>query len=266
MPFSTNNGVRLHWESEGDGSPILLVMGHTYSSAMWYPVVPALAAGHRVIRFDNRGTGKSDTTRHVTVQQLADDAIAVMDAAGIRKAHVFGVSMGGVIVLDLAMRHPERVTSLIVGCSGMLTADKPRAPAIVRLLYHLPKGLLKRLVTPRRADKGYGSAATVGAIATDMAAIDNDTYTKRGVIAQAEAIANYTTARDAVAKLTVPSLVLHGDQDLLVPIAWGEELAQTLPNSSFVRFEGAGHNFLIARGDEAIAAVLEFVQRVDEKT
>jgi pimeloyl-ACP methyl ester carboxylesterase len=264
MPFTTNNDARLHWESQGEGTAILLVMGHSYSSAMWYPVMPALTAQHRVIRFDNRGTGQSDTTRHTTVQELADDALAVMDAAGVQKAHVFGVSMGGVIVLDLAMRHPERVASLIVGCSGMLTADKPRAPAIVRLLYHLPAWLLKRLTTPRRGGKGYGSAAPADAIATDIATIGNDKSTKRGLIAQAEAMANYTTTREAVAKLTMPLLVLHGDEDSLVPFKWGEELAQALPNASFVRLDGAGHNFFIARGDEANRAVLDFIRRVDE--
>jgi pimeloyl-ACP methyl ester carboxylesterase len=264
MAFTTNNGVRLHWQSEGGGTPILLVMGHRYSSAMWYPVMPAFTAQHRVVRFDNRGTGQSDTTQRVSVQELADDAIAVMDAAAVEKAHIFGVSMGGVIVQDIAMRYPERVRSLIVGCSGMLTADKPRAPAIVRLFYRLPNGLLKLLFTPRGADKGYGSAAPADAIAFDMATSDADKFTKRGVIAQARAIANYRTSHEDVAKLTMPALVLHGDEDKLVPFKWGEELAQQLPNATFVRLEGAGHNFFIAQGEKANRAVLDFVRRVDE--
>lgn len=264
MAFTTHNGVRLHWQSEGDGTPILLVMGHRYSSAMWYPVMPAFTAEHRVIRFDNRGTGQSDTTRDVTVQELADDAFVVMDAAGVDKAHIFGVSMGGVIVQDMAMRHPERVHSLIVGCSGMLTADKPRAPAILRLLYRLPDWFLKLLFAPRGADKGYGSAASAAAIAFDRKTSDADAFTKPGVIAQARAIANYTTTREAVAKLTMPALVLHGDEDKIVPFKWGEELAQQLPNATFVRLEGAGHNFFIAQGEKAKRAVLDFVRRVDE--
>src|SRR5580658_7705572 len=98
MPFTENDGVRLHWDEQGSGTPILLVMGHRYSSAMWYPAIPALAAEHRVIWFDNRGTGESDTAPKVTLPQLAADALAVMDAAGVADAHIYGVSMGGVIV------------------------------------------------------------------------------------------------------------------------------------------------------------------------
>jgi 3-oxoadipate enol-lactonase len=76
MPFADNNGVRLHWQEQGQGSPILLIMGHRYSSAMWYPILPALAAEHRVIWFDNRGTGESDATRKATIDELAGDALA----------------------------------------------------------------------------------------------------------------------------------------------------------------------------------------------
>jgi pimeloyl-ACP methyl ester carboxylesterase len=265
MPFTQNNGAKLHWESRGEGTPILLVMGHRFSSAMWYPVLPALTAKHRVIWFDNRGTGESDTTRNVTVQQMADDAIAVMDAAGVAKAHIFGVSMGGVIVQDVAIRHRDRVISLIVGCSGMLTPDKPRAPSIVRLLYWLPNWVLKLLLAARRGDSGYGSAAPADAVRADMAMLEKDKFTRPGVIAQAKAMAGYSTTKEAIAGLTMPALVIHGDEDAVVPFKWGEELAATLPNSRFVRVPGAGHNFFIAGGAAVDQAVLDFVAGVDAK-
>src|ERR1700761_1044899 len=134
MPFIERDGVKIHWEAQGEGTPVLLVMGHRYSSALWYPILPALAARHRIIMLDNRGTGRSGASRSVTVEAMADDAVAVMDAAGGDTAHIFGVSMGGILVEDIALRHPGRVRSLIVGCSGMLTADKPRTNAVIRLL------------------------------------------------------------------------------------------------------------------------------------
>jgi len=264
MPFTTRNGARLHWEAQGAGTPVLLVMGHRYSSALWYPILPALAEKHRVITFDNRGTGESDTTRGTTIADYADDAVAVMDAAGVERAHIFGVSMGGVIVEDLAMRHPERVLSLLVGCTGILSADKPRMPAIARMLYYLPEPLLKILfASRRRGDHGYGSAAPLDAVAYDQAMIAKDKFTVPGVVAQAKAIAGYCTTKDAVARLTMPSLVLHGDEDLAVPFKWGEELAATLPNSRLVKFSGAGHNFLVADQKKAIAEVLGFLESVD---
>jgi pimeloyl-ACP methyl ester carboxylesterase len=263
MPFTTRNGARLHWEAQGSGTPVLLVMGHRYSSALWYPILPALAAKHRVISFDNRGTGESDTTRGMTIADYADDAIAVMDAAGVARAHIFGVSMGGVIVQDLAMRHPERVVSLLVGCSGILSADKPRMPAIMRTLYYLPSLVLKILLSSRRSDQGYGSAAPKDAIARDQAVLATDKCTVPGAIAQAKAIAGYNTTKQAVARLTMPSLVLHGDEDLAVPFKWGEELAATLPSSRFVKFAGAGHNFLVADQKKAVAEILGFLESAD---
>ena len=264
MPFATNKGVRLHWDEKGQGTPVLLVMGHRYSSAMWYPMIPALAAEHRVVWFDNRGTGQSDAPRKATVEDLANDAFAVMDAAGIERAHLFGVSMGGGVVLEMAMRQPQRAISLIPGCTGMLTAEKSRTPAFVRALYYLPPSILKLLMN-RRGDHGYGSAATPEAIAADQAVLSKDKLSVPGVVVQAAAIAGYCTTKEAVAKLTMPSLVLHGDEDSTVPFQWGVELAETLPNSRFVKFEGAGHNFFVARGDEARQIVGDFIREVDER-
>lgn len=263
MAFTENNGVRIHWQERGTGSPILLVMGHRYSSAMWYPLLDALAAKHRVIWFDNRGTGESDTAKGFAVSDMTDDALAVMDAAGLERAHVFGVSMGGVIVLDLAVRAPQRMISLIVGCSGILSADKPRAPKWVLALYYLPPFLLKLLTPSRRGDKGYGRAATKEQIAFDMAVLAKDRFTVPGVVAQAVAVRNHLQTHDAVAAVTAPSLVLHGDEDSLVPIKWGEELAAALPNCTFVRFEGAGHNFPVAARDKVMEALDAFLDGVD---
>lgn len=263
MPFTENNGVRLHWDEAGSGTPILLVMGHRYSSKMWYPAIAALAAEHRVIWFDNRGTGETDTTPKVTVREMAADALAVMDAAGVRRAHIYGVSMGGVIVQEVAFLQPDRLVSLIVGCSGALTADKPRAPAFMRLLYYLPPSLLQLLTPSRGGDKGYGAAATPQAIAADLAVLAKDKFTTKGVIAQAAAMADYRVTLEAVAGLTMPALVLHGDEDSLVPIKWGEELAQILPQGRFVRIPGAGHNYMVAAPDMANRAVLDFTREID---
>jgi pimeloyl-ACP methyl ester carboxylesterase len=263
MPFANNDGVRLYWQAEGEGSPVLLVMGHRYSSKLWYPALPALTAEHRVIWFDNRGTGESITTRRVTIEELASDALAVMDAAGADRAHVFGVSMGGVISLELALQQPRRVTSLVLGCTGVLTPDKPRMPAVLRGLYYLPPAVLKLLQPNRRGDQGYGSAATPERIAFDLAMLANDRFTVRGLVAQAAAIAGYSTTAEQVAGLTMPALVLHGDEDSVVPFAYGAELAETLPDSRFVKLEGAGHNFMVAAGDTANAAVLDFLGGVD---
>jgi 3-oxoadipate enol-lactonase len=263
MPFVDNKGVRLHWDEQGQGSPILLIMGHRYSSALWYSILPALAAQHRVIWFDNRGAGQSGATKRVSVQELAGDALAVMDAAGVERAHIFGVSMGGVIAQELALLQPQRVRSLMLGCTGLLSAEKPRAPEIVTLLYHLPPQVMSMVLRRNGANHGYGAAASPEAVAYDQAMVAKDIHDRSGLAAQARAMLHYRTTKQAVAGLTMPALVLHGDEDSVVPFSYGEELAATLPNSQFVRLEGAGHNFLVARGEQSAAAVLDFVRGVD---
>ncbi|MDP1631912.1 MAG: alpha/beta hydrolase [Caulobacter sp.] len=266
MAFTQNKGVRIHWQARGAGTPLLLVMGHRYSSALWYPLLDALAAKHRVIWFDNRGTGETDTVKGFAVSDMTDDALAVMDAAGVERAHVFGVSMGGVIVLDLAVRAPERVISLTVGASGILSAEKPRMPKILLALYYLPPSILKRLTPSRDGDQGYGSAASADQIAFDLAVLAKDRFTVSGVVAQAAAVAGHVQTAEAVAAVTLPSLVLHGGDDSLVPIKWAEELAATLPNSAFVTLEGAGHNFMVAAREETLRALDAFIDRVDNAT
>jgi pimeloyl-ACP methyl ester carboxylesterase len=237
-------------------------MGHRYSAAMWYPLLPRLTAQHRVIWLDNRGTGESDAPRNFTVADMARDALAVMDAAGVPQAHVFGVSMGGGIALELAMQQPDCVTSLILGCTALFTADKPRAPAWILPLYYLPSGFIRALL-PRTNNRGYGSAASAEAIARDEAMSAKDKRSTAGVVAQAKAVRAHSTTHAAAARLTMPTLVMHGDEDALVPFAWGEEIAATIPGARFVRFAGAGHNFIVAGGEKAGDEVLRFLVDVD---
>jgi pimeloyl-ACP methyl ester carboxylesterase len=260
MPFVERDGCRMHWESVGAGSPVLLIMGAVYSSRMWYPTVPALSRGHRVITFDNRGTGRSTATRRASIGDMARDALAVLDAAGERTAHVYGVSLGGVVALDLALQAPDRVRSLVLGCTGILSADKPRAPRWINLMLR---------VTPRRAlvaRASYGSACPPERAAADRAVLARDVAMRRALVAQQDALRAYAADPAAIAKLAMPALVLHGTEDPLVPIAWGRELVQTLPNSRIVTYDGAGHNYVAEMGERPNEDVSAFLAAVDSET
>lgn len=263
MPFVNSGKARIHWDERGAGTPVVLVMGHRYSSAMWYPVLDYLAARHRVVWYDNRGTGLSSRTRGVSIADFVADTLAVMEAAGVGKAHVFGVSMGGGIVLEMSRTHPERMMSMILGCTCMLTPDKPRTKAWMRALYFLPPFILKALMKPKAPNKGYGAAAASEAVERDIAVLTKDPYSVRGVHAQAVAISRYAIERDDVKRIAVPALVMHGDEDTTVPYAWGVELAETLPDSRFVRLEGAGHNYLVASPDKSRQAIVGFLAEMD---
>jgi pimeloyl-ACP methyl ester carboxylesterase len=256
MPFIDRGGFQLHWEEKGTGSPLLLIMGATYSSQMWYPAVPTLATKHRVLTFDNRGTGESGFTQVASISDMAADARAVLDAAGVDRAHVYGVSLGGVIAQQFAIETPERVESLILGCTGILTADKPRAPRALRVIFRLPRSWTVKLGK-------YGPACPPDKAAYDRSMILADKTNRVALVAQQDALRAYSCTVDQVRALTMPTLVLHGTADVLVKPAWGRELAEALPNSTFITYDGAGHNYLVADGDKANADVLAFLERVE---
>lgn len=262
MRFLDRGGVRLAWDESGSGVPILLIMGHRYSSGMWYPLREAMGDRYHLISFDNRGTGQSDAPARTSVGEMTADALAVLDAAGVETAHVYGVSMGGGIALEFGLRHPERVRSLILGCTMAKTPDVKRRPDwLIRLAYRsLP--VLKLLAKPKFKN-GYGDAAPDDAIARDMAVLDKDPYVLNGVIAQALAISHYSVDPDEVRALKLPTLVLHGTQDLAVPYEAGKALAEMIPGARLVTFPDIGHNYFIGAGERATAEVEAFIAEVE---
>lgn len=263
MPKVQHDGATLYWDSRGEGSPVLLIMGHLYSSEMWYPLLPALTRGHRAIWFDNRGTGRSDTTSSTTIEQYAADALAVMRAAGVDKAHVYGVSMGGGIAAEFAMAYPEHTLSATLGCTTLKT-ESGRFVGARKLIYHLPRFLVRAIMRRMSSPEKYGSAAPRDAVLRDVEVLSRDRYTMRGVRAQARAIAHYaTTHRRAAERLTMPVLILHGDEDAAVPVELGRLMHQVIPGSEYVEFKGAGHNYLVAANDASTAAFMDFIDRVD---
>ena len=262
MRFLDRGGVRLAWDEQGAGVPILLIMGHRYSSGMWYPLKEAMSDRYHLISFDNRGTGQSDAPRRTSVEEMTADALAVLDAAGVQSAHIYGVSMGGGIALEFGIRHPERTRSLILGCTMAKTPDIKRKPDwLIRLIYNaLP--VLKLLAKPKFKN-GYGDAAPDDTIARDMKVLAADPYDLNGVIAQALAISHYSVDPEEVRGLKSPTLVLHGTQDLAVPYEAGKAMAEMIPGARLVTFEDIGHNYFVGAGDRATAEVERFIGEVE---
>ena len=119
MAFVENQGATIYWDEKGRSAPVLLIMGLGYPSYMWHRTRPVLATRYQTIALDNRGVGRSDVpTGPYPIALMASDAAAVLDAAGVESAHVFGVSMGGMIAQEFALQYPKRVRSLILGCTA----------------------------------------------------------------------------------------------------------------------------------------------------
>lgn len=261
MPNAYNGAVRISWQEFGapHAPPVLLVMGHVFGSRMWHRTVPALAERHRVLTYDNWGIGESECPRGpATIERMAADAEAVLIAAGVRSAHVYGVSMGGLVAQELALSAPERVTSLLLGCTGAPSdATTPRrgTPA---LAYRIPRRLLYALGRSAM----YGSGVSRDQISEDLRILASTRTDSRGLIAQSRAIRAYRSF-DRVADITASTLVLHGDEDKVVPLERGRELADLIPSARLTVIPAAGHNFTAGCAAYTNEIVLDFLAQHD---
>src|SRR5208337_4952600 len=146
MSFVQNQGAKLYWDEQGRGEPVLLIMGLGYPSALWHRSRPVLSQHFRTVAFDNRGVGLSDIPPGpYAIATMASDAAAVLDAANVSSAHIFGVSMGGMIAQEFALQYPARTRSLILGCTS------PGGPLATRAENNVVDILFGRGMTPSQA-------------------------------------------------------------------------------------------------------------------
>jgi pimeloyl-ACP methyl ester carboxylesterase len=144
MPTTKVGDISIYYEIHGKGEPLLLIMGYGGNSARWFSVLDDFSKEYRVVVFDNRGTGRSDKPNvPYTIKMMAGDAVGLLDAIGIDAAHVFGVSMGGMIAQEYALSYPDRLMSLILGCTSCGGAGAiPPTPDAAKALFDPARGQL----------------------------------------------------------------------------------------------------------------------------
>jgi pimeloyl-ACP methyl ester carboxylesterase len=259
MPFVENQGAKIYWDERSVGEPVLLIMGLGYSSDMWWRIRPLLDGTYRTIVLDNRGAGRSDVPPGpYPIALMADDALAVLDAAGVERAHVFGISMGGMIAQELALQSPGRVRSLILGCTAAGGPTAVRAePEVTQLLMN--RGSL----TPEEAATAaipyiYDSGTTRDRIDEDLAIRRPWLARPEAYNAQLQGILAWESY-DRLPQLRMATLVIHGERDRLVPLGNGELIAGRIPGAKLRTLPHAGHIFPTDQTAASSHAILEFL-------
>jgi 3-oxoadipate enol-lactonase len=258
MPFVENLGARIHWDEEGSGAPLLLIMGLGWPSQAWHRSRPILSEKYRTIAPDNRGAGRSEAPAGpYSIAQMAADAAAVLNAARVNAAHIFGMSMGGMIAQEFALQYPNKVRSLILGCTA---AGGPQA---VRAEEAALQVLMTRGQDPDQFAKAVSSF--IYDARTSPERIEEDTAVRRkwypsadAYFAQLQAVMAWE-AYSRIGQISVPTLVIHGENDRLVPSENGRLIAARIPGAKLVMIPGASHIFATDQPDLAHAAILDFL-------
>jgi 3-oxoadipate enol-lactonase len=263
MEHANVNGVKLAYQQRGAGTPLVMIHGAQGDQSMFNDFAPALASQYRVLTFDQRGSGLSEKPdAEYSIAMLADDTAALMDLLGYCPAHVVGVSMGGMIAQELALRHPSKVRSLVLGCTtpggaqavrigggafakaystqSMSAEDRGRALAEAAFT----KGYIERhpqiiasMIEARRE-------RPLDPVALDhrlKAALKHDTFAR-------------------LAEIKCPTLVVTGRDDALISWENSRLLAQRIPDAQLVILEPAGHCFWLEQPEQSRDVIRRFLQ------
>ena len=264
MPYA-GGGPRLYFDRRGRGAPMLWITGFTISSAVFDPILGLYDERLDCVTYDNRGAGRSAAPlRPTSIPELAGDAARVLDAAGVASAHVYGLSMGGMVAQEMAIRFPERVRGLVLGAS---TPGGPRAIRPTRAeLAALARGAAGALREPDRAWLGTMlfspefRAAHPDRVRELLAFFNAHRAKAHGVVAQTWA----TVYHDTVARLPriqSPTLVLHGQRDAMAPLGNSRLLAQRIPDAELAVVPAAGHAYPLERPEASRDLLFDWLDR-----
>jgi pimeloyl-ACP methyl ester carboxylesterase len=260
MPYVGANGMNLYYEIHGDGYPVILIGGLGSQTESWATQVPLYSKHFKVIVFDNRGAGRSDKPEgRYTTEGMADDAAALMDALGIGKAHIVGKSMGGMLGQWLAIKYPDKVRKLVMGCSSASRDEVGNV--ILRMGREIASKVGMRAVWIMALYLGYTREyieKNIGSLGGVIDAIPENPDALRGYIGQSYAVEGHDTT-DLLHKIKAPTLIMMGESDMTTSPKRTKELSALIPGSKLKGFEGVGHGFWRERQEEADRLVLDFL-------
>ncbi|MBI4595544.1 MAG: alpha/beta fold hydrolase [Candidatus Tectomicrobia bacterium] len=265
MPHAYINGANLHFEIQGQGQPLLLIMGLGAPAAAWDPTfVQELSKTNQVITYDNRGTGLSDKPDELySIAMFASDTAGLLDALKIPRAHTLGVSMGGMIAQEMAIHYPQKVASLILGCTTPGGRNAVPAPSESMKMLEGRAGM-----NPEEAGReGWKLSFSTEFIREHLAELEANL--QRALVHVTPRFA-YERHLQATMTLRVfkqlkdikaPTLVATGRDDILIPAANSEILAHEIPGAELAIFNNAGHGFVTSARDPFLKVLKPFLAK-----
>ena len=234
MPIEQVNDIHMYYETIGQGFPLILIPGLRSNVSEYGPIIEILAKEYHVVALDNRGAGRTDKPDiPYSIEMMADDTVGLLEALGIHQAHILGVSMGGKIAADIALRYPERVKKLILVSTSLKRQEKSM-PISRWIDFALRLPLLQRM--DKYPQPYYAS------------------------LRQREAWRNYD-CMDRLSQIKAPTLIMHGRKDKVASYELAEQIQAGINGSSLIPFSD-GHVFLFVQPRSLAEAVLAFLNRL----
>jgi 3-oxoadipate enol-lactonase len=236
MPKIKVNDILMYYEIYGEGDPLVMIAGLGTDLSLYEPIIRRLSQKYRVIAFDNRGVGRTDKPDiPYTIEMMANDTAGLLQALEIKQAHILGISMGGRIAMALALQHPDRVKSLILASTFARQTVNTRPSLRLRLMHYSPVRIFRKYPQPHYA--------------YDRQLIASRSY----------------DCSDRLDQIRVPTLILHGTKDKLVPIPLALEMHEGIKGSKMMTFNGGHIFFFMGLIEPFCNAVLEFLATIDKK-
>ena len=277
MPKVKVNDIQMYYELKGEGFPLVMIQGLGGNLEGWNPrLVEELSKHFKLILFDNRGAGRTDLSkREYTMRLFADDTAGLMNALGIPKAHILGMSMGGMIAQELAINHPQKVFKLILCSTSSQSSYSKEGSRVLEAMSRSSIEELTKLILSFSFTLDYpqdllkqnpvvvfGPTSEFVKENPDSARLLLQQGTKHptsqeGFRHQYDAVLGFNT-QARLQQIKVPTLVLQGKKDRLVPPENGSILAKAIPNAKLVYLENSAH-LLVEEMEEMLKVITEFL-------
>lgn len=248
MPILRSNGINLHYEQEGSGEPLLLIMGITATGSVWEKHVAYWQKKFTCITVDNRGVGLSDQPEGpYTTAQMADDCAGLLDALDIPKVRVVGCSMGSTIAQQLAIRHPQKIVSMVLMCPWAkcdnMTGATFQHMVNCKIAFD-PEAFSLFIQLLIYSKSSWDEDITFASMAANrkLAATEEQVQSLQGLSGQAAACIHHD-ALQMLPQIKQPVLVIGGKEDIFTPMWMASEVADAIPNAELYMYDGCGHAF-----------------------